>query len=125
MSASVRYGASSVALIGLLTLGLWPFLDAAGRMGVLVAAAVAIPIQVGAFVVLVRYRGEVKGFMAAWAGGMAIRAAALLVVAILVIRSGSASAIPMLLALAGFFFALLLLEPVCFKADPPGHGKAA
>ncbi|HUP51707.1 MAG TPA: hypothetical protein VM198_04485 [Longimicrobiales bacterium] len=125
MSASVRYGASSVALISLLTLGLWPFLDAAGRMGVLVAAAVAIPIQVAAFVVLVRYRGEVKGFMAAWAGGMAIRAAALLAVAILVIRSGSASAIPMLLALAGFFFALLLLEPVCFKADPPGHGKAA
>jgi hypothetical protein len=95
MSASVRYGAFSVALIGLLTLGLWPFLDAAGRMGVLVAAAVATPIQVGAFV------------------------------AILVIRSGSASAIPMLLALAGFFFALLLLEPVCFKAAPRGHGKVA
>lgn len=125
MSASVRYGASSAALIGILTLGLWPFLDVAGRMGVLAAAAVAVPVQVGAFAVLVRYRGEVKGFMAAWVGGMAIRAAALLVVAVLVIRSGTASAIPMLLALAGFFFALLLLEPVFFKDDPAGHGRAA
>ena len=125
MSAAVRYGASSVALIGLLTLGLWPFLDPAARMGVLVAAAVAVPVQVVAFAVLLRYRGEVKGFMAAWAGGMAVRALALLVVAVLVIRSGTASAIPMLLALAGFFFALLLLEPVYFKAERPGHGRAA
>jgi hypothetical protein len=125
VSAAVRYSASSVALIGLITLGLWPFLDQAGRMGVLVAATVAVPVQVAAFAVLVRYRGEVKGFMAAWAGGMALRAVALLVVAIVVIRSGTASAIPMLLALAGYFFALLLLEPVYFKADPSGQRKAA
>jgi hypothetical protein len=125
VSAPVRYGASSVALVGLLSLGLWPFLEPAARTGVLAAAAVALPVQIVAFAFLVRYRGQVKGFMAAWAGGMALRALALLGVAVLVIRSGTSSATPMLLALAAFFFALLLLEPVHFKADRAGQGKAA
>jgi hypothetical protein len=122
VSVSLRYAASSVALVGLLTLGLWPFLDGAGRAGVLAAGSVAVPVQILAFAVLVRYRGKVKGFMAAWAGGMALRAIALLTVAVLVIRSGTSSAIPMLLSLAGFFFALLLLEPIYFKVEP---GNAA
>lgn len=118
MSASLRYGASAVAVVGLLTLVLWPFLEPAGRQGVLVAAAVALPVQLVAFAFLVRFRGRVAGFMAAWAGGMAVRALAVLVVAFAVIRSGSEGAVPMLLALAGFFFALLLLEPVYFRAEP-------
>jgi len=121
----VRYGASAVALIGLLTLALWPFLEPAGRIGVLSAAAVAVPVQIVAFAVLVRYRGEVTGFMAAWAGGMALRAVALVVIAVLVFRSGTETAVPMLLALAGFFFALLLLEPVFFGTGRAGDRKAA
>jgi hypothetical protein len=56
--------------------------------------------------------------MAAWAGGMAVRALAVAAVAFVVIRSGAEGAVPMLLALAGFFFALLLLEPVYFRAEP-------
>ena len=118
MSASLRYGASAVAVVGVLTLVLWPFLEPAGRQGVLVAAAVALPVQLAAFAVLVRFRGRVAGFMAAWAGGMAVRVLAVAAVAFAVIRSGSDGAVPMLLALAGFFFALLLLEPVYFRAEP-------
>lgn len=125
MSAAVKYGATAVALIGLLTLGIVPFLGPSGRMGVLIAAAVALPVQIAAFAVLVRYRGRVKGFMAAWAGGMALRALTLLVVAVLVIRSGTESAVPLLLALAGFFFALLMLEPIYFKADQASQGRTA
>ena len=120
----MRYGSAAVALIGLLTLALWPFLEPASRLGVLTAAAVAVPVQIAAFAVLVHYRGEVKGFLAAWAGGVALRAAVLLVVAVLVIRSGTQAAVPTLLALAGFFFALLLLEPVYFKAEGPSAGRA-
>lgn len=120
----MRYGSAAVALIGLLTLVLWPFLEPTSRLGVLTAAAVALPVQIAAFAVLVRYRSEVKGFLAAWAGGVALRAAVLLVVAVLVIRSGTQTAVPTLLALAGFFFALLLLEPVYFKAEGPRPGRA-
>jgi len=118
VSASLRYGAAAVAVVGLLTLVLWPFLEPAGRQGVLVAAAVALPVQLVAFAFLIRFRGRVTGFMAAWAGGMAVRAVAVAVVAFAVIRSGSEGAVPMLLVLAGFFFALLLLEPVYFRAEP-------
>jgi len=119
VSASLRYGAAAVGVVALLTLLLWPFLEPAGRQGVLVAAAVALPVQLVAFSVLIRFRGRVSGFMAAWAGGMAVRALAVGSVAFAVVRSGSAEgAVPMLLALAGFFFALLLLEPVYFRAEP-------
>jgi hypothetical protein len=118
VSTSLRYGAAAVAVVGVLTLVLWPFLEPAGREGVLVAAAVALPIQLAAFAVLIRFRGRVTGFMAAWAGGMAVRALAVAAVAFVVIRSGAEGAVPMLLALAGFFFALLLLEPVYFRAEP-------
>ena len=125
MSAAVKYGATAVALIGVLTLSLWPFLEPAAREGVLTAAAVAVPIQIVAFALLVRHRGQLKSFVAAWAGGMALRALTLLVVAFLVIRSGAESAVPMLLSLAGFFFALLLLEPIYFKVDQAGQGRTA
>jgi hypothetical protein len=37
------------------------------------------------------------------------------VVAFIAIRTGTEGAIPMLLALAGYFFGLLLLEPMFFK----------
>jgi hypothetical protein len=122
VSAAAKFGASAVALIGVLTLGLWPFLEPAGRQGVLTAAAVAVPIQIAAFAVLVRQRGQPRGFMAAWAGGMALRALTLLAVAFVVIRSGTESAVPMLLSLAGFFFALIMLEPIYFRAS---HGRTA
>jgi len=118
VSASLRYGVAAAAVVALLTLVLWPFLEPGDRQAVLVAAAVALPIQIVAFAVLVRFRGRVSGFMAAWAGGMAVRAIAVVTVAFFVIRSGAEGAVPMLLALAGFFFALLMLEPVYFRAEP-------
>jgi len=118
VSASLRYGAAAAAVVALLTLILWPFLEPSGRQAVLVAAAVALPVQIAAFSILVRFRGRVNGFMAAWAGGMAVRALAVAGVAFVVIRSGGEGAVPMLLALAGFLFALLMLEPVYFRAEP-------
>ena len=118
MSASVRYGAAAVGVVGLLTLILWPFLEPGARQGVLVAAAIALPVQLLAFAVLVHYRGQVKGFMFAWAGGMAVRALAVAAVAFAVIRSGGEGTVPTLLALAGFLFALLLLEPIYYKTEP-------
>jgi len=119
VSASLRYGAAAAAVVGLLTLVLWPFLEPSARRGVLAAAAIALPVQVLAFSILVRYRGRVSGFMAAWASGMAIRALVVVAVAFLVIRSEADGAVAMLLALAGFFFAMLLLEPVYFRHESP------
>jgi hypothetical protein len=117
----------SALVLVVATLALWPFLEPAGRRGVLAAALVALPVQVAAFALLVRQKGRTKGFMAAWVGGMALRAAALVVVTVVVVRLGTDSAIALLLSLAGFFFALLLLEGFFFKAAPAStlDGKAA
>ena len=117
MRPVLKYAAAGLAVVVAVTLAAWPFLDAAGRRGVLVAAAIAVPVQVIAFAALLRVRGRVNGFLAAWAGGMAVRALVVAAVAFLAIRSGVDGAVPMLLALAGFFFGLLLLEPIWFRPE--------
>jgi hypothetical protein len=118
MSVSLKYAATGVGAVALIVLGLWPFLDTAGRNGVLIAAAVAIPVQVFAFGALIRFRGRLNGFLAAWLGGTVLRMLVIAAVAVVVVRSGMEGAVPLLLALAGFFFGLLLLEPVYFRLEP-------
>jgi len=118
MSASVKYAVTGVGVVGLVVVGLWSFLDTAGRQGVLIAAAVAIPVQALAFAALNRFSGKLEGFLAAWIGGTLVRMAVIGVVAVVVIRSRVEGAIPLLLALAGFFFALLLLEPIYYRLGP-------
>ena len=115
MSASLKYSLAGVSAISLTVAGLWPFLDVAARIGVLIAAVTALPIQVAAFAALIRYRGELNGFLAAWVGGMMIRMLVVAVVAVAAIRTDAEGAVPMLLALVGFFFGLLLLEPVYLR----------
>jgi hypothetical protein len=117
MSASLKYAAAGVCAIALIVAGLWPFLDVAARNGVLVAAVTALPIQVAAFAVLIRYRGELNGFLSAWVGGMMIRMLVVAVVAVTAVRTDAEGAVPMLLALVGFFFGLLLLEPVYLRGQ--------
>ena len=115
MSASARYGAASAALIGVLTLVAWPFLEPAGRAGVLVAAAVALPIQVASFALLTRFRHQIKRFLAVWVGSTLVRMGALGAVAVLLVRSDAADPLPALVALATFFVALLFLEPIYLR----------
>lgn len=118
MTPSLRYAATGAVGIGLIAAALWPALDPAGRTGVLLAAAIAVPVQSVAFAVLRRFRREREAFLMVWLGGTLVRIAAIGVVAFVVIGSGMDGAVPMLLALAGFFFGLLLLEPVFFRSEP-------
>jgi len=120
MTPSAKYAVLGAGAVSAIVLGLWPFLDASARSGVLTAAAVALPVQIVAFATIQRFRGELTGFLAAWIGGTLVRMAVVGVVAVALIRSDFDGAVPMLLALAGFFFGLLLLEPVCFRIEP-GH----
>ena len=120
MKSSARYATTGTGVVALAVLLFWPFLDPIGRQGILVAALVALPIQIVSYAVLQHYRGELTGFLAAWVGGTLVRMVAVGVVAFLVIRSGTEMAIPMLLALVSFFFALLLLEPIYFRSEQQG-----
>lgn len=115
MSPSLKYAATGLAGIATFALVLWPFLDPASRNGILLAGAVALPVQALSFAALYRFREDANGFLAVWLGGTLVRMGVIAVAAALVIRSGMQGAVPMLLALAGFFFGLLLLEPVYFR----------
>ncbi len=115
MKASFKYACACVVLISTVLVGLWPFLDDAGRSGTIVAAAVVIPVQSIAFWALIRFRAELNHFLAVWIGGTLVRMAVIGIGAVIAINSGADFAIPMLLALAGFFFGLLLLEPFYFR----------
>ena len=122
MTASVRYATAGTGLVALGVLVLWPFLDPTGRRGVLLAALVALPIQILSFAALLRFRGRVNAFLVAWVGGTVLRMATIGGLTFVVIRSGADGLVPMLLALAFFLFGLLLLEPIYFKTAPRETG---
>ncbi|MFQ5536214.1 MAG: hypothetical protein ACE5GJ_02065 [Gemmatimonadota bacterium] len=112
---TLRYAATGLAGMAVITAALWPILGEADRQGVIVAGLVALPIQMLAFWLLLRFRNRVNGFFAVWAGGTVVRMLVVAVAAVVVIRADAPGAVAMLLALAGFFFGLLLLEPVYFR----------
>ena len=122
MTSSLRYATVGTGVVGLAVLLSWLFLDPVGRRGVLIAALVALPVQITCFALLQRYRNQLKRFLAAWVGGVLIRMLVIGAAAFVVIRSGTEGAVPMLLALASFFFGLLLLEPIYFRAEQKETG---
>lgn len=115
MTAPLRYASAGLAGVALVTLALWPVLEADSRQGVMVAGGIALGVQVAAFALLLHVRDRVNAFLAVWAGGTLVRMLVIAAVATVVIRRQTEGAVPMLLALAGFFFGLLLLEPVFFR----------
>ena len=121
MSRTAGYGAACAGLTSIAVLGLWPLLDGAGRTGILVAAAVALPCQVVAFAILQARFGQWNRFLAAWVGGILARFALVFAAAVAVAFTELPAA-PTLLGMAGFLFAMLLLEPVFVvhrDAQPP------
>jgi hypothetical protein len=92
----------------------WPWLDGPGRFGVLVAATVALPLQILTFTALRSGWSRRERFFAAWIGGMLSRFLAVAATAVVVALSNISPA-PTLLSLAGFFFAMLLVEPLFLK----------
>lgn len=118
MRATATYALVSLALVGGVTAALWPFLGPGGRVGVLVAGAVAVPVQVAAFGVLARHRIGERAFFSAWVGGTVVRLGLVVTVAGAIAWWRFVPPAPTLLALAGFFFGLLLLEPVWLRRAP-------
>ena len=118
MKAPLKYAVTGSTVVALAVAVLWPFLDSAGREGVLLAAAIALPVQVGAFWALMGLKHKVNGFLAVWVGGTLLRMLVVAAAAVLAILTEMDGAVPMLLSLAGFFFGLLLLEPMYFRSEP-------
>jgi hypothetical protein len=110
-----RYGGVAFLVLLLVNAGLWPWLSPSARTGILVAALVAYPIQMLAFFLLVRFWNERKRFLLVWVGGTVVRMMVILVAALTLTRKDGLPPAPTLLGLAGFFFGLLLLEPLFLR----------
>ncbi len=76
---------------------------------------VAWTVQVALFAPLYAARERRNAFFAAWGGGTLARFAVLGLAAWWVWRDGTLPLAPALLALAGFLFVFLLIEPVFFR----------
>jgi CDP-diglyceride synthetase len=111
----LRYGGVALLVLLLIITGFWPWVSPSARSGLLVAALVAYPVQMVAFFLLVRFWSEGKGFLVVWVGGTIARMGVILLAAVAVSKVESLPAAPTLLALAGFFFGLLLLEPLFLR----------
>lgn len=122
MTSSLRYATVGTGVVALAVLLSWPFLDPGARRGVVAAALVALPVQIASFALMQRFRGQVDRFLIAWVGGTVLRMLTIGFVAFVVVRSGSGNVMPTLVALASFFFGLLLLEPIYFRGAPERAG---
>lgn len=116
MRALVRYALAGFLMIAIAVAALFPFLQDEGRRGVLLAAGVAYPVQIVAFGLLLRARGEPSRFFVWWGVGVAVRIGVVVVAGLVALRIESLGAEALLLSLAGFFFGLLLIEPAFLKA---------
>jgi len=106
-----RYLLATVFLVGG-TVGVgWPFVGPEARIGLLVAAGVAILVQVPTFGVLAAARPGEPGYLLAWGGGTLVRFGVVGGGAFAIARMDGVDLTVALLALAGLLFALLLLEP--------------
>jgi len=105
------YAAAAIAMVAVLTVGVGAVLDPVGRRSLAWAAVIAVPVQLVAFGVLLWARDRGNAFMMAFLGGGAARVGVLGVAGLLATRTEtSLAAAPLLLGLAGHFFAMLLLE---------------
>ncbi len=115
MNAVVRYALISLLVVGIGSAALLALLDEVGRTGVLLAAGIAVPVQVLAFGLLQGARGDVTRFFAWWGAGIALRFLVVVVVGVLSSGLEREARASLVLSLVGFFFVLLLLEPVFLK----------
>lgn len=110
-----RYARTAALLVLAVLLALRPLLGSADFRAVALAGAVATVVQVLLFGSMVHYRTRWNRFLVAWAGGMVVRASVVLLAAAIAVWADAPSAVPTLLGLAGFFFGLVLLEPVFLR----------
>ena len=111
MKDFLLYAAVASALVVATTLGVGVALDPIGRRSLMWAAAIALSVQLAAFALLSWTRERGNAFLLAFLGGGAARLGVLGVAGLLVTQTETGlAAAPLLLGLAGYFFALLLLE---------------
>lgn len=109
------YALAAALAVAVVWAGLAALLRPEALAAVAWMGALAWVVQVVTFAPLLASRRRGNAFFAALGGGTLVRLAVLGAAAWAVWRTGSLPLAPALLALAGFLFLLLLLEPVFFR----------
>jgi CDP-diglyceride synthetase len=117
MKALGHYSIIALLILVVLVGVLWPFFDAAGRSSLLVAAAIALPIQVGAFALIVPAFGHGTKFLLRWGLGMLGRMGVVAAIGLSLHRFEDLDPSVLLLGVCGFLFTLLMLEPMFFRSQ--------
>jgi heme A synthase len=117
LTALIRYALTALVAVGVGVAVLGVLLNDEGRRGTVLAGLIAYPVQVSAFWLLLRAKDRPSRFIVWWGAGIALRVAVVAAVGIASSRLASVEPAALLLSLVGFFFVLLLMEPVFLKAD--------
>ncbi len=112
MKRVAAYAVAALLLTLVLTVLLWPWLEADARSGLVTAAVLAVAAQVVAFGALVWLRERPQGFLLGFAGGVMARMGLVAVVAVVATTSEASRprTVAVVLGLVGYLFALVLLE---------------
>lgn len=115
MKALGRYTLAAVLVVAVLGGALWPFLDATGRTSLLVAVAIALPVQLGTFLLVIPSVGDQTRFLVRWGIGVLVRMGVVGALGLMLPRLEAFNEGVLLLSVCGLFFFLLLLEPAFFR----------
>ena len=122
---TLKYAGAALVILAAANGVMFPWLDGPGRAGLLVASAITFPVQVLAFALLLRYAARPAEGLVAWIGAAVARMAIVIAVGLAVTLFPGLSPATTLLGCAGFFFVLLVLEPVFLAARDRTVAEAA
>lgn len=124
MKALPRYTVVTSLVVVLFLSIAAPFLDASGRVGLLIAAAVTLPLQIGLFALLLGARHDSLRFMASWGMGVLGRVLVVGIMGLSIRALETVDPAVTILSTVGLFFIFLLLEPVFLFRDGQATGYA-
>lgn len=119
MKALGRYAVATILVVTIAVGAMWPFMDAPSRASLLLAAGVSMPVQWASFALVARALGDSTQFLLRWGIGILARMGVVAAVGLLLPLLGGFDGGVLILTLCGFFFVLLLLEPLFFRTQPP------
>ena len=122
---TLKYAWAALAILAAANGVMFPWLDGPGRAGLLVAAAITFPVQVLAFALLCKHAARPAEGLVVWIGAAVVRMAVVIAVGLAVMSLPALSPVTTLLGCAGFFFLLLMLEPVFLAARARATTEAA
>jgi hypothetical protein len=122
---TLKYAWAALAILAAANGVMFPWLDGPGRAGLLVAAAITFPVQVLAFALLCKHAVRPAEGLVVWIGAAAVRIAIVIALGLAVTALPALSPVTTVLGCAGFFFVLLMLEPVFLAARVRATAEAA